>query len=134
LTAYPKPGFVLWPLALPRESRFAFQDPWALPPPEALSVAGYRPGGPYPKLPQRLPDRFLRLKAPGMAPPFRKAPWQALRSRRDWATSRPPDLANPVRLHAADYFRWPEAWPASDRSTGLQRYSQSADGWAKVMA
>jgi hypothetical protein len=158
IVVLPPPQFALRPAVLSDEQRYVAQVPngvWRLP---RVRHTGYRSLGPFPKLPLRLPDQYLRTVPSEVPPPFVEIPRTRVRARQDVA-GLPSFLApKAMRVHPADYFSWPEPkgvrisralperqeLPKSDGPVtarkfgpgraGLQSKNRSADGLARGSA
>ncbi len=107
IVVMPPPQFALLPAVLSDEQRCAAQTPngvWRLP---RVRHTGYRALGPFPKLPLRLPDRYLKTRASEVPPAFEEIPRQRVTVQQD--PSLLPTFAAPVatHIHPADYFAWP---------------------------
>ncbi len=159
IVVMPPSQFALAPAALADEQRYVAQSPngvWRLP---RVRHTGYRALGPFPKLPLRMPDRYLQASTPVMHPAFQEVPRIRIEKRQD--LSGLPVLARPeaTRIHPADYLAWPQPkgmnsarilpeneYQQAGRSTpgavatvrrfgpgraGLQSKNRSADGHAK---
>ena len=128
LVVMPPSQFALLPPVLPDEQRYVAQVPngvWRLP---RVRQTGYRALGPFPKLPLRMPDRYLQTCAPVMHPALQEVPRTRVEKRQD--VSGIPVWAKPVatRIHPADYWAWPE--PKGMRSLRIlpERKHQQAGG------
>lgn len=115
----PPRQFQLLPLALRFDPTLAFQLPHTMPGPAELPLSGYRTGGPYPKLPARLPHQYLRVCPPQPPARFDRVPLVSQGVRPHWECVRGLAAPQPVRKYAADYFVWP--------TPPLQAPGQSAD-------
>ncbi len=154
LVVLPPPQFALLPAALADEQRYVAQAPngvWRLP---RVRHTGYRALGPFPKLPLRMPDEYLRTPAPVMAPATDELRPTAAHTQQD--LSGMPKFAAPdtVRIHPADYLIWPrpkslklgrmnpERIPPASQTASVKRFGpgraeflqdrgRNADGLAK---
>ncbi|MEO5925228.1 MAG: hypothetical protein ABIR70_15515 [Bryobacteraceae bacterium] len=158
IVVVPPPQFALLPAVLSDEQRYVAQTPngvWRLP---RVRHTGYRALGPFPKLPLRLPDRYLKTSSPEVPPAFEEIPRQRVAVVQN--LSGMPSFAAPLatRVHPADYFTWPQPKgiktssllqqvPDSPKSSeqarlrrfgpgraGLQSGNRSADGLARGRA
>jgi len=108
IVVMPPSQFALAPAALADEQRYVAQSPngvWRLP---RVRHTGYRALGPFPKLPLRMPDRYLQASAPVIHPAFQEVPLSRVETLQD--LSGLPVLAKPeaTRIHPADYLAWPQ--------------------------
>ena len=156
IVVVPPPQFALLPAALRDEQRYAAQVPngvWHLP---RVRHTGYRALGPFPKLPLRLPDRYLKTVPSEVPSPFTAVPLHRVALRQDLAGMPSYSGPRPVGVHPADYLAWPEpkglkttrtlpeqqdlpAKPVKVRKfgpgrAGLQTKNRSADGQARNSA
>ena len=108
IVVVPAPQFALLPAAMTDEQRYVAQVPngvWRLP---RVRHTGYRALGPFPKLPPRVPDKYLRPIGPEMAPAAEDLRVRAAGTAQDLSSV--PKFASPdaVRIHPADYLVWPQ--------------------------
>lgn len=108
IVVVPPPQFALLPAAMTDEQRYVAQVPngvWRLP---RVRHTGYRALGPFPKLPPRVPDKYLRTLSPEMAPAAEDLRLHGAEAAQD--LSGVPKFASPdaVRIHPADYLVWPQ--------------------------
>jgi hypothetical protein len=158
IVVVPTPQFALLPAVLADEQRYVAQTPngvWRLP---RVRHTGYRSLGPFPKLPLRMPDRYLRAVPSKVPPAFGEVPLHPIGVQQD--LSGIPSFASPraSRVHPADYFAWPEPkglkstrmWPEREQlpapseqavarrfgpgRAGLQSRNKSADGLGRGTA
>ncbi len=108
IVVMPPPQFALLPAAMTDEQRYVAQVPngvWRLP---RVRHTGYRALGPFPKLPPRVPDQYLRAVCPEMAPAVDEMRLHKAEPAQDLYGM--PRLATPdaARIHPADYLVWPQ--------------------------
>ncbi len=107
IVVLPPPQFALLPAALTDEQRYVAQVPngvWRLP---RVRHTGYRALGPFPKLPLRMPDEYLRTPAPVMAPATEDLRLPGAHTLQDLSGVPTFPAPDSVRIHPADYFVWP---------------------------
>lgn len=107
IVVIPPPQFALLPAALTDEQRYVAQVPngvWRLP---RVRHTGYRALGPFPKLPLRLPDEYLRPSTPEMAAPVDELKISGVPAQQDLSGMPQLNTPNAARIHPADYLVWP---------------------------
>ncbi len=157
IVVVPPPQFALLPAAMGDEQRYVAQAAngvWHLP---RVRHTGYRALGPFPKLPLRLPDRYLHTVPSQVPEPFTAIPLNKVAMRQDLKGMPAYAGPRPVGIHPADYLAWPE--PKGLKSTrtlpeqqalesdkpatvrrfgpgraGLQSKNRSADGQTRSSA
>ena len=107
ITVLPPPQFSIRPPVPAEEQRYVAQAPngvWTL---GRIRHTGYRALGPFPKLPLRLPDRYLQPAASEMPPALNAVVRLPLQTKQ--GLSMLPTFAEPnaTHVHPADYWVWP---------------------------